>query len=212
MNAMSKLPRAITVDNILTKNIETYTFSEDFYNAFRNPAKKGVWAVVGNPSSGKSTFTMMLAKEFAKQTKVLYNMREEVVYSLEVQGRLNICKMGEVKKNYLMAEYGYMDLIRYLNRRTSPDVIILDSAAYHFTTIEDYFELKNRFKNKIFIITLHAQGSQPRTEMEKSIYYDANQKVFVAGYQAVCKGRTIGPTGSYIIWEDGYSRVHGINQ
>lgn len=204
-----KLARALTVDNILAKKIETYEFSDAFYSAFKHPAKKGVWAILGLSSSGKSTFTMLLAKEFAAQTKVLYNMREEDLYSLDVQERLKICHMTDVKGNFLMGDYELEELEQYLSRRTSPDVVILDSATYIFKSFRQYMDLKKKFRRKVFIITLHAEGQQPRTELERSIYYDANQKIFVAGYQAICKGRTIGPTGNYIIWQEGYNKIHG---
>lgn len=66
------------------------------------------------------------------------------------------------------------------------------------------------FKDKIVLITGHAQGSNPRTELEKSIMYDARQKIFVDGYQASCKGRTIGPNGGfYTIWKEGFEKIHG---
>ena len=40
--------------------------------------------------------------------------------------------------------------------------------------------------------------------------YDAKMKIFVSGYLATCKGRTIGPNGGrFIIWEDGYKKIQG---
>jgi hypothetical protein len=42
--------------------------------------------------------------------------------------------------------------------------------------------------------------------------FDAKMKIFVNGYLALCRGRTIGPNGGkFIIWEEGYRRLHGEN-
>lgn len=65
-------------------------------------------------------------------------------------------------------------------------------------------------KRKLILITGHAEGSKPRTELEKDIMYNAKMKIYANSYLASCKGRTIGPNGgSFIIWKDGYDKLHG---
>ena len=88
--------------------------------------------------------------------------------------------------------------------------IIIDSATYFFETFEQYKAFKAMFKNKIIIITGHARGMNPKFEIEDRIMYDAKMKIFIQGYLALCKGRTIGPNGGrYIIWQNGYDNLHG---
>ena len=77
-------------------------------------------------------------------------------------------------------------------------------------TFEQYKQFKKMFKDKIIIITGHANGKNPKHSLEDSIMFDAKMKIFVNGYLALCRGRTIGPNGGrFIIWEDGYRRLNG---
>ena len=69
---------------------------------------------------------------------------------------------------------------------------------------------KGKNRKTTFIITGHAEGSQPKTQLERDIKFDANQKVYVEGLMAKCQGRTIGPNGGdYIVWKEGYEKLNG---
>ncbi|MDK7376190.1 hypothetical protein QP519_11690, partial [Weeksella virosa] len=62
----------------------------------------------------------------------------------------------------------------------------------------------------LFVFTAHGKGTQPRTEFETSIYYDATQKIFINGFLATNKGRKYGPNGKFfIIWQRGYEDLQG---
>jgi predicted PilT family ATPase len=63
---MVKLKKALNVANILNQKIERIQFKGEMYEAFKEPQNKGVWFVWGASASGKSTFLLQLAKEFAK--------------------------------------------------------------------------------------------------------------------------------------------------
>lgn len=45
--------------------------------------------------------------------------------------------------------------------------------------------------------------SNPAGKAAKSVMYDASLKIWVEGYKAISKGRFIGKTGEYVIWDDG---------
>ncbi|MDN3673109.1 hypothetical protein QWY99_08620 [Flavobacterium branchiarum] len=206
-----KIKKALTVANILSQKIKRVLFKESFFEAFRCPQNKGVWFVWGSSGSGKSTFLMQLAKEFARcGLNVFYNLLEEETDDSDFIERTELVGMGDVKDKYLAGSYNYDQLCEYLDRRGSQEVVVIDSGTYFFKSFDQYLDFKKKYKNKIIIISGHAQGSNPRSELEKSIMFDAKQKVFVSGYLAACKGRTIGPNGGlFIIWNEGYEKLRG---
>lgn len=208
---MVKLKKALTVSNIVGQTINRVPFKGAFFQAFRLPQNKGVWFIWGGAGSGKSTFLMQLAKEFAScDLNVFYNLLEEETDDSDFVERTELVVMSDVKNNYLAGSYNYDQLCEYLDRRVSPEVVVIDSGIYFFKSFDQYLEFKRKYKNKIIIISGHAQGGNPRSDLEKSFMFDAKQKVFVSGYLAACKGRTIGPNGGlFTIWEEGYNKLRG---
>lgn len=204
------MKKALTVANILNQKTERIEFEGDWYEAFKQPQNRGVWFIWGSSGGGKSYFVMQLAKELAKHKKVLYNVLEEETDDTDFIDRTQALGMNEVEENYLAARFEYDELVEYLQKRNSPEVVIIDSLTYFCNSFEDYMKLKRQFKNKILIFTGHAQGANPRTEFEKSVQFDAKMKIFVNAYLATCKGRTIGPNGGqFITWHEGYEKTRG---
>ena len=205
------LPKALTVANIINQTISRILFTGLWYQAFKCPQNKGVWFIWGGSGSGKSTFILMLAKALAQLgLKVFLNLCEEETDDSDFIDRMAMLQMNEVSENFVAQSYNYADMVAYLKRKASPKVVIIDSATYFFETFEQYKAFKAMFKNKIIIITGHARGMNPKFEIEDRIMYDAKMKIFVQGYLALCKGRTIGPNGGrYIIYQDGYDSLHG---
>lgn len=153
---------------------------------------------------------MKLAKELAKTERTLYNLLEEETDDSDYIERMERCEMNDVEENFFTASYNMRQLMKYLDKRNSPKVVVIDSITYLTRRFEDYMELKRRYKDKIIIMSGHAQGKDPRSEFEKSIMYDAKMKIYIEGYAAYCKGRTIGPNGGlFIIYPDGYEQLHG---
>lgn len=205
------LKKVLTVANVQNQKIQRVPFDGEWYQAFKRPQSRGVWFVWGGSGSGKSTFLMMMAKQYAQTGKVLYNLLEEEPDDSDYIERTQLCNMNEVEKNFYTQSYDYDELNRYLEKRKSPQTAIIDSLPYLTKDFNAYLELKRRFKHKTIICSGHAQGKEPRSEFEKSVMYDAKMKVFVSGYAAYCKGRTIGPNGGvFTIWKEGYEKLQGV--
>lgn len=206
-----KLKQVLTVANILNQKIERIPFEGDWYEAFKQPQNRGVWFAYGGSGSGKSTFMMQLARELAKTYKTLYNLLEEETDDSDFIERTELCKMRDVEKTFHAQRYDLNQLNEYLSKRNSPDVIVIDSAPYFFKNWDEYYQFKQKWaKTKIIVIVGHADGKNPSTELQKRIMYDAKMKIFISGYLATCKGRTIGPNGGrYIIWKQGYEKLQG---
>lgn len=205
------MKKALTVANIQNQKITRIPFEGEFYQAYRQPQNKGVWFIWGGSSSGKSSKVMQLAKELARTEETLYNLLEEETDDSDFIERIELFEMHEVKDKFKVVRYSLEELTEYLkNRRFPPKVIIIDSATYFFKNFAEYKAFKEAHKNKIIIITAHAQGSNPRSELEKDIMFDAKQKIFVNAFLSVCKGRTIGPNGGlFVVWQEGYEKARG---
>jgi adenosyl cobinamide kinase/adenosyl cobinamide phosphate guanylyltransferase len=205
------IKKALTVANVQAQKITRIQFEGAFYQAYRQPQNKGVWFIWGPSSSGKSSKVMQLAKELARYERVFYNLLEEETDDSDFIERVELNQMNDVKDNFLVGRYNLEEMTAYAKKRNPPKVIIIDSATYFFKNFAEYQEFKNEFKNRIIIITGHAQGANPRSELEKDIRYDAKQKIFVSAYQSICQGRTIGPNGGlFTIWQEGYEKARGV--
>jgi hypothetical protein len=205
------IKKALTVANVQAQKITRIQFEGAFYQAYRQPQNKGVWFIWGPSSSGKSSKVMQLAKELARHERVFYNLLEEETDDSDFIERVELNQMNDVKDNFLVGRYNLEEMTAYAKKRNPPKVIIIDSATYFFKNFAEYQDFKNEFKNRIIIITGHAQGANPRSELEKDIRYDAKQKIFVSAYQSICQGRTIGPNGGlFTIWQEGYEKARGV--
>lgn len=210
-----KIKKALTVANILNQKIERIPFEEGtpWYEAYKQPQNRGVWFLWGGSGSGKSTKAMMTAKELAKNEKTLYATQEEETDDSDFVDRIEFLKMQDVAKKFHAQNYSLTELDKVLDRRGSAHVVIIDSAPYFFKNWDEYYRFKKKWANKKLIIIIgHADGKNPSTELQKRIMYDAKMKIFIEGYQAICKGRTIGPNGGrFIIWKEGFEKLHGEN-
>lgn len=205
------LLKVLTVANIINQNVTRILFENEWFEAFKRPQNKGVWLIWGTSASGKSTFVLMLCKALALLGfKVFYNLLEEDTDDSDFIDRVNLVGMNEVESNFWARTYEYDDLVTYLKKNPKINVVIIDSATYFFDNFEQYLAFKKMFKNRIIIITAHAKGKDPKFALEDSIMYDSKMKIYINGYLALCKGRTIGPNGGrFIIWKEGYDKLNG---
>lgn len=210
------MKKALTVSNIQSQRVERVPFEGEFYQAFGSPQNRGVWSIWGPSGSGKSSFVMQTAKELARTYRVLYDVLEEDTDDSDFIDRVEMVGMADVAHNFHAVQYGYEELVNYLkNLRKSrrPQVVIIDSLTYFTKDFEKYLALKKMFKDILFIFTSHAKGKNPKEEIEIKVMYDAKMKIYVSGYVASCKGRTIGPNGGqFIVWQEGYEKLRGASK
>jgi adenosyl cobinamide kinase/adenosyl cobinamide phosphate guanylyltransferase len=212
---VEKPKKALNVGNITNQKIVRIPFEGEFYEAYGKPQATGVWFVWGGSGSGKSAHAMQLAKEMSQRLKykVLHNLCEEETTDSEYIERVEIMEMADINGYYFAQSYNYDQLCKCLDK-PSTKIVIIDSATYFFKDKAQYMDFVKKYKGKkLIIITGHAEGTKPRSELEKDIMYNAKMKVFVSGYLASCKGRTIGPNGgTFIIWQSGYEKLRGTTQ
>lgn len=202
------MARALTVTEILRKKHETFDFSGAWADAFSQPERSGVWFIWGKSGNGKTSFVMQLIAELCKYDRVAFD-------SLEEGNSLTMC---DKLVRYGLNSTGNMlhilcepiDVLRdRLAKRKSYNIVVIDSFQYTQLTYRDYISLKEQCRDKLLIFISHASGSMPRGAAAVSVMYDATLKIWVEGFKAFSKGRFIGPTGEYTIWDEGAARYWG---
>lgn len=202
---MGRVTRGWTPNDLYNKKYESYELSERFADAFGSPEKNGVWFIWGDSGSGKSSFTAQLAKELTRFGRVVYNSLEEG----------NSAAMKEVfmraglKKGIILVQESIAELSKRLSRPKSPQIVIIDSFQYTGLSFKAYLEMKEAHRNKHFIIISQADGKRPDGRTARRVMFDATLKIWIEGYTAFSKGRTIGRTGEYVIWDEGAALYWG---
>lgn len=205
------MERAYSPSEILRKKIPSIPFEGVWREAFGEPGRTGVWLIWGESANGKSSFAMQLAKELTRYGRVVYNSLEESI-SLSFQKNMQRCRMEEAKKKFLVLDREPIDkLAERLKSQRSPDFIIIDSLQYTGINYREYKRLKEAFPNKLFIFISHADSGKPKGSTAVNVQYDADMKILVQGYRAICKGRFIPDAGKHFsIWAEAEAKYWGI--
>lgn len=205
------MARAYSASEVLAKKVPSIPFEGRWREAFGEPGRAGVWLIWGQSANGKSSFAMQLARELCKYGKVAYNSLEESI-GLSFQENMERCQMGDVDGRFLILDRESMeDLNIRLKKQRSPDFIIIDSLQYTGLNYNDYKRLKEAHPKKLFIFISHADGDKPYGSTATKVQYDADMKILVQGYRAICKGRFIPEAGKhYSIWAEAEVKYWGL--
>lgn len=194
----------LTLKNIVNAKIPVFDFTGEWYDAFGKPQRNGVWFIYGNSGHGKTTFLLMLMKQLANFGNIMFVPYEEGNVSVSLQKGINRLGLLEANKKVIVCTHNSKDLAERLSKRKSPEIVIIDSLDLsEFKQIKQVADFKNRFKNKTLIFTGWADGKVPANKIGKDVLYLANQKIFVEGYRAISRGRSLGERGYLTIWEEG---------
>lgn len=205
------MSRAISNINVLAARFETVEFAGEWLASFGRPELRGTWIIWGGSGSGKTTFTLMLCKYLANFGRVAYNSLEQGL-SLSLQKAWERVGMGEAGNSViLLNKEGLPELRARLNKRKSPEIIIIDSVQYlDGFNWASFKKLKREYPNKLFIFISQADraGKDPDGKLAGKIRYDAEIKIKVEGFKAFVTTRyedaERGEGGAdFIIWEQG---------
>lgn len=201
--------RALTVKEVLNKKRQTFPFDGKWADAFGQPERTGVWFIWGRSGNGKTSFVMQLIAELCKYDRVAFDSMEEGD-SLSMRQKLvrhGLSKVGS--RFHLLNAEPMTELKERLARRKSYNIIVIDSFQYTQMSYRDYIQFKEQNKDKLIVFISHAKGSLPRGSAAEGVMYDATLKIWVEGFKAFSKGRFIGPTGEFTIWDEGAERYWG---
>ena len=194
--------KALSVADLINKKYKLLDFDGKWLDAFSQPEKYGTWFIYGNSSNGKTSFVLQLVKYLAKFGKVAYNSLEESSAHTMREAFLRV-GMQEVGSRVILLERENMeDLSKRLKKPKSPEIVVIDSFQYSQLNYRSYIEFKENHPNKLIIFVSHADGKNPEGRAAKSVMYDSTLKIWVEGFRAISKGRYIGTSGYYDIWEE----------
>lgn len=194
--------RALTVKDIRAYKAHTLTFDGEWLSCIGSPELTGSWIIWGNSSNGKTRFALQLAKYLSQYVRVAYNSLEEGL-SVSLQNAILDIGFDDVERNVIFLDKESLDDLKIrLAKRRSPQVIIIDSLQYTGLKYKEYIDLKDTFRNKLFIFISHADGKEPKGEVARSVKYDAFVKILVEGFKAFPQSR-FGGGSTYLIWDKG---------
>ncbi len=203
-----KLKRAYSPGEIMNMKIPSYEFSGQWKTAIGNPARTGTWIIWGASGNGKSSFVMQLAKYLCEFGKVIYDSLEEGA-SLSLQKSLKRHGMDETRNRLIVLDREPMEMLSArLEKKKSPNIIIIDSFQYSGLNYQSYQAMKEKHRNKLLIFISHAEGMHPAGRAAKKVEYDADVKIMVSCFQATCKSRFLDhPSEPITVWEEGAAKA-----
>jgi hypothetical protein len=199
------MKKGLSVTDLLNMKKEVFEFTDEWKDAFSTPGVHGIWFIYGNSSSGKTSFALQLAKYISQFDKVIIDSLEEE-FEATLQNSVERLNMNEVSGRVMFVHESIESLSSRLSKKHSPGIAMVDSFQYSGLNYKQYKEFKEKHRNKLVIFISHADGKSPAGRSAKSVMYDASLKVWVEGYKAISKGRYIGETGEFVIWDEGANK------
>lgn len=201
------MKRSLSASQVLSVRNSTLGVSEEWSGCLGEEiARTGVVFFWGNSGNGKSSAVMSFAKMLTAYGTVLYVSREEG-FSLSFQNMLSRFSMTDCGVRFQVSDDGNVEqLVERLEKQRSPEFVVIDSVQMLGMTFKEYRALKDRFPRKLIVLVSQAAGKQPDGRPATRMMYDADLKIWVEGYTAYSKGRFIGPTGNYRVWDEGAER------
>lgn len=165
--------------------------------------------IYGKSGNGKTSFTIQFIKELSKALgPAIYNSLEEghgkTIQDLAI--RYNLMEHGNLIR--FVDNEPFEEFYARMRKKKSPKIAVIDSVQYMQLTFEQYKQLKEGCKKKIFLFISHAQGSRPKGVEAQNIEFDVNIKIRVDKFIAFVSSR-YGGTKNYVIAEDRAKKAWG---
>lgn len=186
------MKRAYSIRNVLDAKFKTLDFDGEWLEAVGRPQLGGSWMIYGAPKNGKTSLAMKLARYLTRFCRVAYDSVEEGL-SLSIQNCVERTFGDEANRHFLLLnKESVEELTERLARRSSPDVVVIDSVQFMGLHWEEYKQLKERFPRKLFIYISHVDGNQPEGRVARKIWRDADVYIRVEGFRGFPVGRYMG--------------------
>ncbi|HOI31195.1 MAG: ATP-binding protein [Bacteroidales bacterium] len=203
-----ELSRALSVDNVLSYKFTGLPFEGEMRDVFGTPERAGSWIIWGHSGSGKTTFNMQLARYISQFEKVIYNSLEEWP-SASIASAYKRAGLKQGDKLIMVGEPMDLFAIR-MQRKRSPNVMIIDSVKYTKFRWSDYEKFCKLFPNKLKIWVAHAKGKEPKGGLAVDIQFDSHVKIYTEGYRAFITSRfSDNGSGHLDIWPAGARKYWG---
>lgn len=208
---MAKIKRAYTPLNILNKKFHPLAFTGEWANSLGMPDKAFSAIIWGGSSSGKTEFSLQLARYLTKFGRVAYNSLEQGM-SATMQDAIERNYMAECEGKFILLDREpFPELIARMKRHKSPNFLFVDSVQYLQITKSQYYELKElmQAKRKGIIWISQARGKEPKGALADDIRFDVDLKLWVQGFRMFPEGRLNGGGEHFDIWPERSAKYYG---
>lgn len=201
------MSKAWSTTDLLSTKYNEVDWGGEWYDVFDNPEARGIWSVSGHSGNGKTSFLLQMGKELTNKGRVLYNSLEEG-NSKTMQEAWKKQGMADCGRKIQLIRESIEELTVRLEKRQSPNIIIIDSFQYTDLNWKSFLKFKNKFNNKLFIFNQQMDGNKIMDKVGIRVNFDADLKIWVEGFKAFSKGRYIGKFAQdgYTIWDEGAER------
>ena len=201
------MKRSISAGQVLCVRNRTLPVTEEWQDCLGEEiARNGTVFFWGGSGNGKSTAVMSFAKMLAASGRVLYVSREEG-FSVSFQNTVARLGMADCGAAFQVIDDESVEtLTERLSKPKSPEFVVIDSVQVMGLSYQAFRGLKERFPRKLFVLVSQVDGKQPDGRGAKKMMYDADLKLWVEGHTVFSKGRFIGRTGTFVIWQEGADR------
>ena len=185
------MSKVIGITDLLNKEYDTYALGETWTKHLGIPEKGFTMHISGFSANGKTNFTILVTKAFAKITRVDYNSFEEGHESTMqvVSKRHNLKEVAG--KIMFLNRFTYKELDERLSKRNSSKIVVIDSGDDMELTYKQFTTLKAKFPKKSFIIVSKGNDKtgEPISSQQKKIKFKCPIKVVVKNFVAHIESR-----------------------
>lgn len=194
------MSKAIEIKEFYAKKFSTYDFTGEWFKHLGTPERNFKAIIYGNSGNGKTDYAIKFSKYLATLgAKVYYNSFEEGI-SCTLQEAIKRNELIDVAGKITFGDKETLDeMIVRLKKRSSANVVVIDSRDYMNLTTEQYKRLIDLFPRKAVVLLCWSSGGKPKGEYAKSIEYMCDIKIHVANFVAYPRSR-FGGNEKYIIW------------
>ncbi len=178
------MKRAYSAKNVADAKFRMLNLDGRWAAAIGTPELAGSWFIYGAPKNGKTTFALQLCRYLTRFGRVAYDSVEEGL-SLTMQMAMERVGMSEAGSGFVLLEKENVEeLAARLERRKSPDIVVIDSVQFLDLKFPEYRRLKESFPGKLFIYVSHIEGRRPEGNAARRIWRDANVYFYIEGFRA----------------------------
>lgn len=189
IEVVERMPRILTHDNVEATHHEYLPFEGKWKDLVGLPEMGANWLIWGESGSGKTRFSLDLAKYLTGFGKVLYDPLE-TGNSGSFQRAYRAVGFTQVRNRIQISDREPMQIIeKRLMMKQAADILLVDSLPYTRWRTQQYYDFCWKFRDRMIVFLTHAKGKEPKGKLSEDARYHADIKILVEGCKAFALSR-----------------------